>query len=136
MKKIYRSLTHPLQSFTIDVQSFTRDVQSSFRREIQSLRKDAEKLSRTLITPFLPSYQVTFAMYHVVPGQAVDRKESKFDFERGAVQEAQIFYNKVVNSTSSHGIVPAELQLKRRKKVIQTHYFGPVREIQGMLKAS
>jgi hypothetical protein len=113
MKKIYRSLANPLQSF----------------------RRDAEKFSRSLITPFLPSYEVTFTMYHVVPGQAIDRKESKFDFERGAVQEAQTFYNKVVNSTSSHGIVPAELQLKRRKKVIQKHYFGPVREIQSLMKA-
>jgi hypothetical protein len=114
MKKIYRSIASPIQSF----------------------KRDAEKLSKALILPFLPAYEVTFTMYHVVPGQAIDRKESKFSFERGAVQEAQDFYNKVVNSTSSHRIVPAELQLKRRKKIIQTHYFGPVKEIQSMLKAS
>src|SRR4051812_36445229 len=110
MKKIYRSLATPFQAF----------------------RRDAEKLSRTLITPFLPSYEVSFTMYHVVPGQAIVRKESKFSFERGPDQEAHTFYNKVVNSTNSHGIVPAELQLKRRKKVIQKHYFGPVREIQSL----
>ncbi|MES2734050.1 MAG: hypothetical protein V4714_20040 [Bacteroidota bacterium] len=113
MKKIYRNLITP----------------------VHSIKRDVKKISSSLIKPFLPSYEVIFTMYHVVPGQAVDRQESKFDFERGAMNEAKAFYNKVITSTDNHRIVPAEVQLKRRKKVVQTHYFGPVQEIQKFMNA-
>jgi hypothetical protein len=114
MKKIYRNLISP----------------------VNSIQRDVKKLSYSLVKPFLPSYEVVFTMYHVIPGQAVNRQESKFDFEKGAMSEAQAFYHQVINSTDSHRIVPAEVQLKRRKKVIKNHYFGPVQEIQKLMKAS
>lgn len=114
MKKIYRNLISP----------------------VQAIQRDVKKLSYGLVKPFLPSYEVVFTMYQVVPGQAVNQEVSRFDFERGAVKEAQAFYHKVVHSTDSHRIVPAQVQLKRRKKVIQNHSFGPVQEIQKLMKAS
>ena len=113
MKKIYRNLINP----------------------VQAIQRDVKKLSYSLVKPFLPSYEVVFTMYQVVPGQAVNQEVSRFDFEQGAVKEAQAFYHQVVNSTNSHRIVPAEVQLKRRKKVIQNHSFGPVKEIQNLMKA-
>ena len=114
MKKIYRRLITP----------------------VRSVRNDVKKFSHSLVKPFLPSYEVVFTMYHPIPGQAVNRQESRFGFDRGAALEAHEFYNKVVYSTNTHRIVPAQLQLIRRKQIVQTHYFGPVQEIQRTMKVN
>ncbi|MGK7393994.1 MAG: hypothetical protein ACNS62_05460 [Candidatus Cyclobacteriaceae bacterium M3_2C_046] len=84
---------------------------------------------KVFIIPFLPRYKVVFSMYQVVPGFPVNKSDSIHDFAKGTSKKAYKFYDDVVKSTTSNKIVPSEVQLIRRKKVVATQQFGPVAEI-------
>jgi hypothetical protein len=88
-----------------------------------------KKFFEGLVKPFLPKYQVVFRMYHVIPGQEVERNEQKFDFEKGAGEEAQTYFQKVVEKTESMRMVPAEVLLKKRGRVISRRTFGPIDDV-------
>lgn len=84
-----------------------------------------------MVVPFLPSYEVGFVMYAVVPGQPVTKNESVYDFEKGAAKEAEAFYHKMAESTNTYKMAPAEIYMKRRNKIIKNQSFGPVEEIRS-----
>jgi len=88
-----------------------------------------KKFFKSLIKPFLPTYEVTFTMYHVIPGFPVKKNDSKHNFEKGESEKAIEFYNKVVNTTMVNKLAPTEVKLRRGKKVIQSKQFGPIRQI-------
>ena len=88
-----------------------------------------KKIFRKIITPFLSTYEVTFTMYHVIPGMPVRKQDSIHNFEKGAGQQAVDFYAKVVNKTLENKLAPSEIKLKKGKRVIQSKQFGPINEI-------
>jgi hypothetical protein len=88
-----------------------------------------KKIFKAIIHPFLPSYEVTFTMYHVIPGAPVKRNDMTHNFAKGASTEAETFFNKVVSKTMENKMAPTEVKLKRGKKVIKYKQFGPINEI-------
>ncbi len=119
MKKIIRNIaTAPV--------AITRKVSEG----ISSVKKGVHK---TIVVPFLPTYEVAFTMYNVVPGRPVDTNHKVFKFEKGAEQEAQAFYDKLISSTQGYKIMPSEISMKKRKKVVKTVSFGPVNDIKTLM---
>jgi len=86
-------------------------------------------LYRVFILPFLPSYKVVFSLYHVIPGIPIGKKDQTHSFDKGKGDEARNFYQKVVEATATKNIVPAEVHLIKRRKVVATKQFGPVQDI-------
>ena len=82
-----------------------------------------------LVVPFLPSYKVVFSMYQVIPGLPVSKHDSIHKFDKGTGKSAKAFYKNVITSTREQKIIPSEVNLIRRRKVIATEKFGPVEEI-------
>jgi hypothetical protein len=119
MKKIIRNIaTAPL--------TLTKKVSEG----LSKVKKDMHK---TIVVPFLPSYEVAFTMYNVVPGRPVDTNHQVFKFEKGAELEAHEFYNKLISSTQGYKIMPSEISMKKRKKVVKTVAFGPVQDIKSLM---
>lgn len=81
------------------------------------------------VKPFLPTHRVVFSLYTVIPGLPVKRNETVHAFEKGTTKKAIKFYNDVIRSTTEKKIVPAEVRLYKRKKVVASRNFGPVNEI-------
>lgn len=90
-----------------------------------------QQLHKQIVVPFLPSYKVVFVMYGVVPGQPVSKKESVYNFDKGASKEAESFYKKMVETTNMYKVMPSEIYLKKRNKVVKTQNFGPVEEVRS-----
>lgn len=88
-----------------------------------------KKIFKKLIHPFLPTYEVTFTLYQVIPGAPIKKNDSRHNFEKGESKKAIEFYNKVVNTTMENRLAPTEVKLKRGRKVIQTKQFGPINDI-------
>lgn len=88
-----------------------------------------KQLHKQIVVPFLPSYSVVFVMYGVVPGQPVSKKETEYNFDKGASKEAENFYQKMIETTNMYKVMPSEIYLKKRNKVIRTQHFGPVEEV-------
>lgn len=82
-----------------------------------------------IVTPFLPTYEVTFTMYHVIPGFPVKKNDSNHRFGKGESDAAMTFFNKVVNSTIENRIAPTEILLRKGKRVIKYRQFGPISDI-------
>jgi hypothetical protein len=91
-------------------------------------------VGKSLYTPFLPTYDVVFIMYNLVPGKPLDKCETIYNFEKGESQKAQEFYDIMLQSTANFKMMPSEVVLKRKNKVIKTTQFGPVKEIQELNK--
>lgn len=83
--------------------------------------------------PFLPSYQVVFRMYQVIPGREVEQNEQKFDFEKGASAEANAYFQKVVTRTQELNMVPSEVILKKGRRTMTRKTFGPVDDVVNYL---
>jgi phage-related protein len=81
------------------------------------------------VKPFLPTHRVVFSLYTVIPGLPVNNNESVHMFEKGTTKKAIKFYNDAVRSTTEKKIVPAEIKLYKRKKMVASKNFGPVDEI-------
>lgn len=94
-----------------------------------AISQTKQQLHKQVVVPFLPTYEVGFIMYGVVPGQPVDKKESVYNFEKGASKEAEAFYHKMVESTTMYKVMPSEIYLKKRNKIVRTQHFGPVAEV-------
>jgi len=88
-----------------------------------------KKLIRKAIQPFLPTYEVICTNYQIIPGQLVNKNESQHAFEKGASQEANAFYAKVISSDLTKNMAPIEVHLKRRGKIIKKTEIGPVAEL-------
>src|SRR5690606_2819254 len=96
---------------------------------VGSISRAKKNLHRQIVVPFLPSYEVIFVMYGVVPGQPVTKNESVYNFEKGAFKEAESFFHKMVDSTNSYKVMPSEIFMKKRNKIVKTQHFGPVTEV-------
>lgn len=98
---------------------------------VGSISRAKKNLHRQIVVPFLPSYEVGFVMYGVVPGQPVTKNEKVYNFEKGATKEAEDFFHKMVESTNTYKIMPSEIYLKKRNRVVKTQLFGPVEEVRS-----
>lgn len=98
--------------------------------------KAKKQLHKQMVVPFLPSYEVIFVMYGIVPGQPVTKNESVYNFEKGAHKEAEIFFNKMVDSTQSFKVMPSEIFMKKRNRIVKTQHFGPVPEVRSWNNAA
>lgn len=96
-----------------------------------SIARAKQSFHRQMVVPFLPSYEVGFVMYGVVPGQPVTKNEKVYNFAKGATKEAEDFFHKMVESTTTYKVMPSEIYLKRRNKVVRTQAFGPVEEVRS-----
>ena len=85
-----------------------------------------KKLFRKAIKPFLPTYEVICTNYQVIPGLPVNKNQSQHAFEKGASEEANAFYARVIASDLTKNMAPIEVQLKRRGKIIKKMEIGPV----------
>ncbi len=102
-------------------------------RLIKNMIRASIKAFRSIfIVPFLPKYKVIFSMYQVIPGLPVNKSDSVHDFEKGNGSKAIHFYNNVVKTTANNKIMPAEVLLIKRKKIVATQQFGPVNEIKRL----
>lgn len=95
-----------------------------------------QQLHKQVVVPFLPTYEVGFIMYGVVPGQPVNKKESVYPFEKGASKEAEAFYQKMVASTNKYKVMPSEIYLKKRNKIVRNQHFGPVETVKAWNQAA
>jgi len=111
MKKIIRNITSVPQFFS------------------NSLTMAGRNLHRNFVTPFLPKYDVVFIMYSVIPGKPVDKIETIYNFEKGESAKANEFYQKMLDSTQSFNILPSEVIMKRKDKIVKNTQFGPINEI-------
>lgn len=93
-----------------------------FTDKLTAFRKKAVK-------PFLPKYQVEFIMYALIPGQPVSKNSTIYDFDRGQYSEAKDFYSKTLESTKKFNILPSEVVMRKRKRVIHATQFGPVKDM-------
>lgn len=82
-----------------------------------------------LVRPFLPTHKVIFSLYTVIPGLPVNRNETVHAFEKGTTKKALKFYDDVVRSATEKRIVPAEVRLYKRRKMVASRNFGPVDEL-------
>ena len=101
-----------------------------------TIAKAKNQFHKQMVIPFLPSYEVGFVMYGVVPGQPITKNESVYNFQKGAHKEAETFYRKMIDSTNSYKIMPSEIYLKKRNKIVKTQHFGPVEELRTWQKAA
>lgn len=101
-----------------------------------SISQAKQQLHKQVIVPFLPTYEVGFVMYGVVPGQPVSKKESVYNFEKGASKEADAFYQKMVASTTMYKVMPSEIYLKKRNKIVRNQHFGPVETVRTWNQAA
>ncbi|MFY0605802.1 MAG: hypothetical protein JXR10_03745 [Cyclobacteriaceae bacterium] len=86
-----------------------------------------------IIKMFQPRYAVVVNMYHVVPGIPVQKHAHRQEFDRGEVDQASIFFQKVVKKHSTLGFPNTEVQLiKGKNTVMQTKNYGPVDLVKGM----
>lgn len=125
MKKIIRNIaTVPM---TITYKAFQGINQIAGK--VTQLKSD---LHRSIISPFLPKYEVVFVMYSVIPGRSVEKQETIYNFDKGKSNEAQLFFNRTVQSTLDFKVMPSEVYMKKRNKIIKSECFGPVKELQAL----
>ncbi len=74
-------------------------------------------------------------MYHVVPGRPLEKQETIYNFEKGESHEAEDFYSRTIQSTMDFKVMPSEVHIKRRNKIIRSEIFGPVKELKAMAQA-
>ncbi len=115
MKKIIRNITSVPQFFS------------------NNLTMAGRSLHKNFITPFLPTYEVVFIMYSVIPGKPLDKFETVYNFEKGENEKANDFYQKMLLSTENYKMMPSEVVMKRKKKIVKTTQFGPIKEIQATI---
>lgn len=86
-----------------------------------------------LIRMFQPKYSVVVNMYHVIPGTPVKKFEHRHDFGKGELEQASMFYQKVVKKHVSLGFPNTEIQLiKGKKSIVERRNFGPVEQVKSL----
>ncbi|PWJ40028.1 hypothetical protein [Sediminitomix flava] len=79
---------------------------------------------------FSPAYEVEFTLYIVIPGQSLKTDVKTYSFDKGDLQGAKEFFEKVVSSTAEIKLAPSEVTLKTKKgKLLDRKTFGPVDEV-------
>ncbi|MDQ3392633.1 MAG: hypothetical protein M3512_00725 [Bacteroidota bacterium] len=115
MKKIIRNITSVPQFFSNTISSAGRNLHKNF------------------VTPFLPTYDVVFIMYSVIPGKPLDITETIYNFEKGESEKANDFYQKMLHSTENFKMMPSEVVMRKKNKVVKATQFGPIKEIQATM---
>ena len=128
-KGIITGLSHVILALVKAVLNVFKLIINAFKSIIVNTYQATVSTGKKVIKMFKPVYSVTFTMYHVIPGMPVQENVSLHSFERGASNEAEAFYNKVVSMTVENKIAPTEVKLKKGKKVIKSKQFGPIEDI-------
>lgn len=82
---------------------------------------------------FQPKYTVLVNMYHVIPGNPVQKVSHKHEFGKGELSAARMFYDKVVRRHTQLGFPNTEIHLiKGKKKILQMKNYGPVDLIKNL----
>ncbi len=82
---------------------------------------------------FAPVYNVDVTMYHFVPGMPVKAQRTRHSFQKGALDEAQLFFDQASEKTKSHNVAPVEISLVRgRRRIVSSRHFGPVNALKQM----
>lgn len=82
---------------------------------------------------FKPSYKVDVTMYQFVPGMPVKANKTRHKFDKGAFDEAKLFFESASKKTRDHNIAPVEINLvKGRRRVVTSRHFGPVKALKQM----
>ena len=72
-------------------------------------------------------------MYHFVPGMPVKAQRTRHSFQKGALDEAQLFFDQASEKTKNHNVAPVEISLIRgRRRIVTTRHFGPVNALKQM----
>lgn len=86
-----------------------------------------KKAWANFLKTFQPKYSVVVNMYHLVPGSPIKKHEHRHAFEKGQLDEASAFYQKVLAKHSKLGFPNTEVQLvKGKKTVLKFKKYGPV----------
>jgi len=129
-EKLVKSIANGIKGFFVGV---ANGIKSIILGVVNGIAAFFKWLSHTawlvFVKPFLPTHKVSFSMYTVIPGLPVNRNETVHAFQKGTSKQAIKFYEDVIRSTSDKKIVPAEVKLYKRRKVVASKYFGPVEEI-------
>lgn len=82
---------------------------------------------------FRPKYNVDVTMYQFIPGMPVKAQRTRHKFDRGALQEAQLFFDQASEKTRNYNIAPVEINLvKGRRRVVSSRQFGPVKALKQL----
>lgn len=100
------------------------------------VKKAKQQFQKNIVTPFLPEYEVVLIMYGLVPGQPVTKNETTYNFVKGAKQEAEMFFRKIIKSNTTYKIIPSEIHLRKRRKIVKKEVFGPVDELLSLQKVN
>lgn len=103
------------------------------KKIIRNITSVPQFFHRNFVTPFLPSYDVVFIMYSVIPGRPLEKYETVYNFEKGETVKAEDFYNKMLVSTEEFKMMPSEVVMRKKNKVVKTQQFGPVKEILSVI---
>jgi hypothetical protein len=64
-----------------------------------------------------------------VPGLPVQKDCTIYNFDRGQYKEAKDFYSKTLESTQKFKVLPSEVVMRKRKKIVSSMQFGPINEM-------
>lgn len=82
---------------------------------------------------FKPRYNVDVTMYHFIPGMPVKAEKTRHAFNKGALDEAKMFFDQASEKTKNHNVAPVEINLvKGRRRVVTSRHFGPVKALKQM----
>jgi hypothetical protein len=82
---------------------------------------------------FKPKYNVDVTMYHFIPGMPVKAQRTRHTFDRGALHEAQLFFDQASEKTRDYNVAPVEISLvKGRRRVVSSRHFGPVKALKQL----
>ncbi len=85
------------------------------------------------ITRFKPYYNVDVTMYHFIPGMPVKAQKTRHSFNKGAIDEARLFFESASQKTRDHNVAPVEISLvKGRRRIVTSRHFGPVKALKQM----
>jgi len=105
----------------------------SWRRAVQDRQQRIKQNWNEFARRFQPKYNVDVTMYHFIPGMPVKAQKTRHAFSKGALEEAQSFFNQASEKTRNHNVAPVEINLVRgKRRVLTSRQFGPVKALKQM----
>jgi len=72
-------------------------------------------------------------MYHFIPGMPVKAQKTRHSFNKGAFNEAKLFFENASQKTMDHNVAPVEINLVRgKRRIVTSRHFGPVKALKQM----
>ena len=106
------------------------------KRLRSNLRERKNRISRKwndFAKRFKPRYNVDVTMYQFIPGMPVKAEKTRHKFNKGAFNEAKLFFDQASEKTKNHNVAPVEINLvKGRRRVVTSRHFGPVKSLKQM----